>query len=40
MYLPDAYAVVDSVTNIINLIGQRRRWINGTLYAFDYVKRH
>ena len=39
-YLPDAYAEVDPVTNLTNLMGQRRRWINGTLFAFDYVKNH
>ena len=38
IYLPDAYAEVDPVTYLINMIGQRRRWINGTIFAFRYVK--
>jgi len=37
VYIPDAYAEVDSVTNLINLMGQRRRWINGTWFSFNYV---
>lgn len=33
-YLPDAYANVDSVKNIEEFLGQRRRWMNGSYFAF------
>jgi chitin synthase len=36
-YIPTAKAVVDPITTIPNLMGQRRRWINGTWYALQYV---
>ena len=36
-YLPNAKAVVDPASNLINLLGQRRRWINGSWFAFFHV---
>jgi len=37
-YLPDAESVVDPVTSLTRLMGQRRRWINGSWFAFNYVR--
>lgn len=37
-YLPDAYAWVDPIKNLHGLLGQRKRWINGSFFAFDKVK--
>ena len=39
-YLPDAESVVDPVTSLTRLFGQRRRWINGSWFAFNYVREH
>lgn len=39
-YLPDAESVVDPVTSLTRLLGQRRRWINGSWFAFNYVNEH
>lgn len=39
-YLPDAQSVVDPVTSLTRLMGQRRRWINGSWFAFNYVNEH
>jgi len=39
-YLPDAESVVDPVTSLTRLLGQRRRWINGSWFAFNYVHEH
>lgn len=39
-YLPDAESVVDPVTSLTLLLGQRRRWINGSWFAFNYVRSH
>jgi chitin synthase len=36
-YIPDAFSEVDPVTNLPDFMGQRRRWINGSWYALDYV---
>jgi chitin synthase len=33
-YLPDAEASVDSITTLSKLLGQRKRWINGSYFAF------
>jgi chitin synthase len=37
-YLPDAESSVDPVTSLTKLLGQRRRWINGSWFAFNYVR--
>lgn len=37
-YLPDAYAWVDPVKTLYGLLGQRKRWINGSFFAFNSVK--
>ena len=37
-YLPDAYAYVDPIKNLNGLLGQRKRWINGSFFAFEKVK--
>ena len=37
-YWPDAEAWVDPVINFHDLLGQRRRWINGSFFAFEKVK--
>ncbi len=37
-YLPDAYAWVDPIKTLYGLLGQRKRWINGSFFAFDKVK--
>jgi chitin synthase len=39
-YLPDAESQVDPVTSLTRLLGQRRRWINGSWFAFNYVSEH
>ena len=39
-YLPDAESHVDPVTSLTRLMGQRRRWINGSWFAFNYVRQH
>ena len=38
-YLPDAYAEVDPMKTIHSLLGQRKRWINGSFFAFEKVKK-
>lgn len=37
-YLPDAFAEVDPMKTLNGLLGQRKRWINGSFFAFDKVK--
>lgn len=37
-YLPDAHAWVDPIKNLHSLLGQRKRWINGSFFAFEKVK--
>lgn len=37
-YLPDAYAWVDPMKNLHTLLGQRKRWINGSFFAFEKVR--
>jgi cellulose synthase/poly-beta-1,6-N-acetylglucosamine synthase-like glycosyltransferase len=34
IFLPDAYSYVDPVNDIPTLLGQRKRWINGSYFAF------
>jgi len=38
-YLPDAHAWVDPIKTIPALLGQRKRWTNGSYFAFEKVKR-
>ena len=38
VYLPDAYAWVDPIKTLYGLLGQRKRWINGSFFAFESVK--
>jgi chitin synthase len=37
-FLPDAHAWVDPIKTLYGLLGQRKRWINGSFFAFDKVK--
>jgi chitin synthase len=37
-YLPDAFSKVDPMKSLHTLMGQRRRWINGSTFAFGKVK--
>lgn len=37
-YLPDAYSEVDPIMTLHSMFGQRRRWINGSFFAFEKVK--
>jgi chitin synthase len=39
-YIPDAVARTDAVDNIIEFINQRRRWINSSWFALNYVLRN
>lgn len=39
-YIPDAYAFTDPVGTLEEFMSQRRRWINSTFYALDYVLKH
>lgn len=36
-YIPQALAKTDPMDNLIDLLIQRRRWINSSYFAFDYV---
>ena len=38
-FLPDAYSEVDPMKTVHGLLGQRKRWINGSYFAFEKVKR-
>lgn len=37
-YLPDAHSWVDPIKTLPGLLGQRKRWINGSFFAFEKVK--
>ena len=37
LFIPDANSHVDPVKDIPGLLGQRKRWINGSYFAFDKV---
>jgi chitin synthase len=38
LYLPDAFSEVDPIKSLHSLFGQRKRWINGSFFAFEKVK--
>jgi cellulose synthase/poly-beta-1,6-N-acetylglucosamine synthase-like glycosyltransferase len=38
-YLPDAFAEVDPIKTVHGLLGQRKRRINGSFFAFEKVKK-
>ena len=38
-YLPDASGWVDPIKTLPGLLGQRKRWINGSFFAFEKVRR-
>ncbi len=40
MYVPDGVAYTDPMKNHKDLLAQRRRWINSSLFAFLYVWRN
>lgn len=35
IFMPDAYSFIDSVKDIPSLMAQRKRWINGSYFAFE-----
>ncbi|CAD8178979.1 unnamed protein product [Paramecium pentaurelia] len=37
-YIPDAIVYVDACQSLIDLLFQRRRWINGSWFALNYVQ--
>ena len=37
-FLPDAFGEVDPIKTVHGLLGQRKRWMNGSFFAFDKVK--
>lgn len=38
VFIPNAYAYVDPIKSLHGLLGQRKRWINGSNFAFEKVK--
>jgi chitin synthase len=36
-YIPNACATTDAVDTVEELVHQRRRWINSSWFALDYV---
>ena len=39
IFMPDAYAEVDPIKSVNGLMGQRKRWINGSMFAFEKVQK-
>lgn len=39
IFMPDAYAEVDPIKTVNGLMGQRKRWINGSNFAFEKVQK-
>ena len=39
IFMPDAYAEVDPIKTVNALMGQRKRWINGSNFAFEKVQK-
>lgn len=39
LFMPDAYAEVDPIKTVNGLMGQRKRWINGSMFAFEKVQK-
>lgn len=39
-YIPKAEAKTDAIENLIEFMNQRRRWINSTWFALEYVLRN
>lgn len=39
-YIPKAEAKTDAIEDLIEFINQRRRWINSTWFALEYVLRN
>lgn len=39
IFMPDAYAQVDPIKTVNGLMGQRKRWINGSMFAFEKVQK-
>jgi chitin synthase len=37
-FMPDAYSEVDPIKTLHGMLGQRKRWINGSFFAFAKVK--
>ena len=33
-YIPSAFSLVDPIKSIDKLLGQRKRWINGSFFAY------
>lgn len=38
-FLPDAFAEVDPAKTLQDILGQRKRWINGSMFAFNKVNK-
>lgn len=39
MFMPDAYAEVDPIKTVHGMMGQRKRWINGSSFSFEKVQK-
>lgn len=39
LFMPDAYVEVDPIKTVNGLMGQRKRWINGSMFAFEKVQK-